>query len=83
MDPDTALLVKAARAWDAERRYAGAPKGSAESRRIAREVMGILTATVTATGSADTSGQGRTAAPVTSDSASVVRPCPGLPTTTD
>jgi len=61
-------LIKAARAWDALRRHAGAAEGSAESRRIARDVMSILcgadagrvTATLTATGNTDSSGQGPT-----------------------
>ena len=35
-------LIKAARAWDALRRHAGADEGSDESRQIARDVMAIL-----------------------------------------
>jgi hypothetical protein len=35
-------LIRAARAWDALRRHAGAAEGSAESRQIARDVMSIL-----------------------------------------
>lgn len=40
---DAMLLVKAARAWEALRRHAGAAEGSAESRQIARDVMSVLT----------------------------------------
>ena len=37
-------LIKAARAWEALRRHAGADEGSDESRQIARDVMSILIA---------------------------------------
>jgi hypothetical protein len=41
-DKATVLLIEAAHAWAALRRHSGAPEGSAESQRIARDVMGIL-----------------------------------------
>ena len=41
-DPESALLISAARAWDAMRNHAGAEEGSPESRRIAEDVMSIL-----------------------------------------
>ena len=41
-DPESALLISAARAWDAMRSHAGAAEGSPESRRIAEDVMGVL-----------------------------------------
>ena len=43
----------------------------------------VVTATVTATARVDTSGQGRTAVPVTSVDGTGVHRCPWVPTTTD